>query len=246
MFVQYFNNGISQSLNVNYCNRKDGIHIHDSSRAHTYVFTKTALFNLPLFLTLPVWKRHEYSSVDIRRTLKVFPCRVLWQLASILNIPISNSAVKISFTSCESMSYGSKSMVVNKIMNHVKKKYKFHNVYKNVLDTKSKQHIPNIPLHTLDNDRFQMLIDLLPKTITSLLDPIYFKKYMVWKDIYIIPIRLETNKIYCARIECREMYNTCIKAQNPSLSNRPLDIRIGDTQYVGLDEVMYFVSQNST
>lgn len=197
--------------------------------------------NLPLFLTIPVWIRHGYSLTDIRTTLDFFSALHLWQCALLFGIPISSSAIKISFATADSMIYGSKAIVIKKIERLLRLTGKFDNPT-TVLDTTREDHIPPLPLHRVSKLYFTTVCEILPREHVDIMRTIFYDKYISWRDIQIVPLWIEKNAIYCVRIVATETYRasgrTCEQGQ---LSTRPLEIHIGGQTYAGLEEAMFFV-----
>ena len=194
--------------------------------------------NLPLFLTVPLWERHGYSLSDIAVTLEFFSAIYLWQTALFFDISPSNSAIKLSFSSPESMVYGSKAIVIRKILRHIRNTYSF-NTGASVLDTGRVSHIPPLPVHKIDHDFYHQLLEAVPTEEVDMLGTIQFKRVFTWRSIWVVPMWLEDRALYCVRVVTPEDFQACGR-QNKCLSNRPLDVRVGDTRYCGVEEALFF------
>ena len=212
----------------------------DEFKPQQNVFERIVRLNLPLFLTVQVWQRHGYTLNDIKTTLEYFPAIHLWQCALLHGISASNSAIKLAFSTPESMVYGSKAIVIRKIEKMISQNYQFSNIYPSVLDVLREDHIPPIPIHPLNELEWYKLTSLLPTTpLTNLLETIYYKNYFQWKDIFMVPLWVEKEAIYTIRIVTEKTFNTSGRTQN-TISTRPLDIRIGNDVYCGVEEACFF------
>lgn len=205
-------------------------------------FHRTVQLHLPLFLTLPVWIRHGYSTRDIRTTLEYFASIHLWQCALLYGISISNSAIKLSFSTRESMVYGSKAIVIRKIEKAVQNIHDFTS-NSHVLDTVRVDHIPPLPLHRMLKPQFHELVQLLPTQPVDLMQSIVFERSLTWRGIDIVPLWFEQDALYCIRIVPLQVFVNSQRMQHACLSNRPLDVWVSGTQFAGTEEAMFFVPE---
>ena len=160
-----------------------------SALIHKYPsFHRHVVMHLPLFLTMDVWVRHDYSLIDIQTTLEYFSPKHLWQLALLYGISSSNSAIKLAFSNPETMVYGSKAIVIRKIMKILHDNYTFKQSG-SVLDTERKEHIPPIPIHKISENEYKMLLSCLPDSVDNLLDVVEISNKYSWRNIYLAPIR---------------------------------------------------------
>ena len=102
---------------------------------------------LPLTFCPDTWVRHRYSLEDVVDVLNYNQSDILWHLALLLGIPLSNSSVKISFAHPTAMVFSSKAIVMVKITNHLRRYYAF--APQNVLDKTHEDHVPPLPVHRL-------------------------------------------------------------------------------------------------
>jgi len=237
--ISYRNQGLTQETLVNYNIEQHNKRSHSSEKS---IFTRTVTLHLPLFLTIPVWKRHSYTLEDIHCTLEFFSSVHLWQCALLFGISASGSAIKLAFSTPESMVYGSKAIVIRKIEKIIQNQYDFPKKG-SVLDTVRDDHIPPLPLHRLDTVTFENLMSYLPQKPVCMLETILIQDYVTWKDIMIVPLWIEKEAVYCIRIVLQTVFSGSDRMQNTCLSTRPLQIQIGDTLYAGLEEAMFFVSE---
>jgi hypothetical protein len=71
---------------------------------------------LPELLSEEVWYRHRYSLSDIRRTLDVFPARIIWQLVISYNRPATNASSRVCLDTEHRLSCGSRSTAIQKLL----------------------------------------------------------------------------------------------------------------------------------
>lgn len=239
--ITYLHEGLTQQtvLKYNLVNSKREITNAEN------VFQRNVNLNLPLFLTSPLWERHGYSLADIHTTLEYFSSIHLWQCALLYNISASNSAIKLAFSTPESMVYGSKAIVIRKIEKVLKNNLKFNTCSVSVLDTIRDDHIPPLPIHVLDVKTYQELVDRIPEQPLNMLDTIYFDDFFYWKDIKVVPLWIEQDALYCIRVLELSVFKDSERVKKESLCNRPLDIVIGDKCFAGVDEAMFFSKSTS-
>lgn len=212
---------------------------------------KTMSLHLPLFLTMPLWIRHGYTLKDIRTTLQAFPAEYLWQVASLYGVCVSNSAIKLSFAAPESMIFGSKSIVVAKIMSAISKLLPHkQEKQRSVLDRKRSDWVPLLPTHAVGQERFRQLVsDIPPITYDeSCIDLVAAPRR--WCDILFVPYRVEYgdcdegihDAVYCVRVVCDDVF-TMSRNQHPPGSrvySVPQKVRWQGQLFACTDEAMFF------
>jgi hypothetical protein len=212
--------------------------LKQSSTMRTGEMVRTVHMVLPLFLTLPVWQRHDYSLDDVQVTLDCFSAENLWQCALLLGVTTSNSAVKLSFTTPESLVFSSKAIVIRKLIKLLHDN-QFFTSQVSVLDKVRDEHEPPLPIHRLCRSDFELLCSLMPTQPVALLRAIPVVRTFRFKNTDIVPLWVEGGALYCVRVVPADVYQSARKPCR-SLSTRPLDIRIGDLEYAGLEEAMFF------
>jgi hypothetical protein len=75
---------------------------------------------LPELLSEDVWQRHGYSLADIRRTLDVFPARVIWQLVLSYNRAATNASSRVCSDAEPRLTSGGRSTAVQKLLTALK------------------------------------------------------------------------------------------------------------------------------
>lgn len=231
--INYDDDGLTQILSQKYILKNSKRHITED----TYQFEQSIKLTLPLFMTIPVWKRHEYSYSDIIETLNYFSSLHLWQCALLFGIVPSNSAIKIAFSTRQSMVFGSKAIVIKKLGKILE------NIFEekpSILDNK-REHKPPLPIHTISMEKFKEMRNLIPRKKIDMLDKIFVQEYICWKDIKIIPLWLEKDAILCVRIVKENIFHKSPRCKN-SISNMPLKVVIHQECYSGLEECMFFKS----
>jgi hypothetical protein len=240
MNIVYCHEGLSQETEMNYnminCKRI----ICDTN----YMFTRSLKLHLPLFLTIPLWKRHGYSMSDIHVTLEFFSSIHLWQCALLLGISASNSAIKLAFSTPESMVYGSKAIVIRKIEKILQESFDFDTIG-SVLDKIRDDHIPPLPIHSIDTSVFQTLCQYVPTQPFDMLNLIVFDDLFMWNGIKVVPLWIEKGALYCVRIIDRTVFDDSKRVKKDCLSTRPLNIKVGSDHYAGIEEAMFFVPSAS-
>jgi hypothetical protein len=212
--------------------------LDESRRVPGKTFRRVIELTLPLFLTTELWERHDYSISDIRTTLEYFSAIHLWQCALLHGISASNSAIKLAFSTPESMIYGSKAIVIRKIEKLVSKQFSENSP--SVLDTLTLDHIPPIPVHSITHNQWVELSNILPKKPVNLLDTLHYTGSFKWKNIILVPMWLEKNSIYSIRIIPLSIFNASGRIKKPSLSNKPLSIIVNGELFAGLEEACFF------
>ena len=211
-------------------------------------FYRTVMMHLPLFLTLDVWQRHQYSLNDIQTTLDYFPPKYLWKLALLFNLCTSNSAIKIAFCAPDAMVYGSKAIVIRKLLKIFKANYEFHK-NKNILDMTRVEHIPPLPHHIITYQTYLEILSYLPKNHEdlNLLKPVLVYGKYRWKDIFLAPLGVEHGALYCCRLIRRDIFDKSGKNVRSSMCCRPYIIQVDKdpTKYYGVYEEACFFSYES-
>jgi hypothetical protein len=236
--ITYLFDGLTQQTTVKYNIQNCKRHLVPKK----FVFTRVVNLHLPLFLTIPLWKRHGYSMIDIHTTLEFFSSIHLWQCALLYGISASNSAIKLAFATPESMVYGSKAIVIRKIEKVLKQTFDFRQTG-SVLDTVRDDHIPPLPLHRLDAATYLQLLLRLPKQPVNMLETIYFDDCYNWNGIQVVPLWMEKDALYCVRIINKTVFSNSGRVRKQCLSNRPLDIVIKENSFAGVEEAMFFISE---
>lgn len=230
--IETLHSGLTQKSYLEYS-------LEDGKRVSGSDFVRTVMLNLPLFLTIDVWRRHGYTLSDVKTTLEYFSSVLLWQYGLLHGIVASNSAIKVSFSTPESMVYGSKAIVIRKISKLLVQEYGLHNNKPSVLDTIREDHVPPIPLHTLNKKKWNDLYKMLPEN-ANLMRQIKFSTAFEWKDILLVPLWLEKGAIYTIRIVPYEVFAESQRDHSSSLSNKPYDIWVDEKQFCGLEEACFF------
>lgn len=234
MNIESLHDGLTQRVVFNYS-------LEDSHRVLGNMFERVVELNLPLFLTHDVWKRHNYSITDITTTLEYFSALHLWQCALLYGISPSNSAVKLAFSTPESMVYGSKAIVIRKIRKVLIQSQQFAGST-SVLDMKREDHIPPIPIHNLNQEMWDLLVRNLPQKPVDLLDVIEYVEGLYWNGVLMVPIWFEKGAIYAVRVVHQRVFDACGRVKYPALSNKPLHILIDQDTYCGVEEACFFIN----
>lgn len=235
--IWYDHEGLTQHTELTY-------NIDDNAkreRNQDWVFRRSIDLHLPLFLTIPVWKRHGYTQQDIRTTLSYFHSIHLWQCALLFGISASNSSIKLAFATPESMVYGSKAIVTRKIERHLFATYDFPDAG-STLDIYRDDHVPPLPLHTLDSRTYAEMSAMVPENI-DMLGVIEYPSSIRWRDIDIVPLWIEQDALYCIRIVALDVFKDSGRVRTPSLSNKPLDVLVDGVLFAGVEEAMFFVER---
>ena len=235
--IQYTHDGLTQYTTMSY----DLIDLKRTRVNKKYNFTRYVYLHLPLFLTIPLWIRHGYSILDIQATLEYFSSIHLWQCALLLGAPASNSAIKVSFATPDSMVYGSKAIAIRKIKKILQANFDFPS-HGNILDTVRDEHVPPLPVHVVNAEIYNNMLSAIPEHV-NMLGTISFDIFFNWNDIQIVPMWVEKDALYCVRIIDRVIFDASNRVQTPSLSNRPLDILVGKNKFAGVEEAMFFVRE---
>lgn len=235
--VYYTHDGLIQQTELYY-------KIQNNRRCETdmdHVFDRRVKLHLPLFLTVPLWKRHGYTVPDILNTLGYFSAIHLWQCALLFGISTSSSAVKIAFSTPESMVYGSKAIVIRKIKRAIQQNFDFP-PRGSVLDSVRDDHIPPLPIHSIDKDMYDAMAVAMPKTVSHMLGAIGVGVLFDWMDILVAPLWIEKGALYCVRVVEKAVFLESNRNRHDRLSNRPVHIVVDGREYAGLEEAMFFTA----
>ena len=232
--IQYSNEGLTQTsriTKITYINE-------------TPIKTICVLqVSLSLFLTIPVWIRHDYSFDDIRNTIRKFDSNSLWKCASLFGIQPSRSSIKLSFSNPTSITFGSKSVVCKKLMKYIINNFHQFSNNQSVITDLNNGHVPPIPSHNLTLVEYNEIVQNLPEIPLNLLSVLHFRKCFQFKDISYVPLWIEANYIYCIRIITEVNYLKSRECRLKSgVGNRPVQIYIKNKLYYGLEESMYFTT----
>jgi hypothetical protein len=201
------------------------------------------VMNLPLSFSPDTWVRHRYALADVIETLNYFRALHLWQLAVLLGIPLSNSAVKLSFAIPTSMVFSSKAIVLMKIANHLRQYYTFPKSH--VLDKTKEDHVPPLPVHRIPSTMYQewKLCTPVDKTQISMLTQNKIERLLSWNNIQFAPMYMEGDYIYTIRVVSKEIHDQSGREAD-SLATKPVDILCADKLYCGLyDEAVFFLPE---
>jgi hypothetical protein len=201
--------------------------------------TRRMKMKLPLMFSPDFWKRHSYSLEDVVDTLNCFPSIHLWQLAVLLGVQLSNSSVKLVFSTPPAMVFSSKSIVLTKITSQLKKFYSFPET--NVLDTTYEEHVPPLPIHRIPTAEYQLWKSRTPKLKhqIKILTPNHIDFIFNWKNITMVPMWLEDNCIYMMRVVTEDIYYQSGK-EYKSLATRPATFIYNGIKMFGLCEECAF------
>ena len=239
--IEYEHEGLTQKTHFQYhvVYEKRVSSIHQNCK-----YIRKLDFQLPLFLTLPVWKRHRYTFADIKKTLSSFSSEYIWQLALLLGIPLCSSAVKSTFHNSYMLVFGSKAVAIRKIMLYLHTNESSCLEFKHsvsTLDNVRDEHVPPLPIHQVTDEFYHILLHSIPETPIYLLKPIHVKTIFKWCDIFIVAMSVDREAIYCVRVVLLSTFRSSRKYTKVCMSTEPLIICVDGLDYAGLDEAMFFV-----
>ena len=233
MYIQSLNGGLTHKRIYNY-------DIDISGRIDGSTFEREVVLCLPLFLSFNVWERYQYTFDDITTTLSFFPSILLWQLALLYDITPSHSAVKMAFSTPESLSISAKAMVIRKLEQVILETHDLQ-PSTSILDTRRDEHIPPIPLNTISDKQWTTLKKNIPYKDIDLINPIKLSNAFVWKDILMMPLCIEHEAIYAVRLISKKEFEESYRFPIRALANRPFIVLIGQDEYYGVEEACFFV-----
>lgn len=198
---------------------------------------------LPLLFSPEMWIRHKYSLSDVIETLNYFRSIHLWQLAVLLGIPLSNSSVKLAFSTPTALVFSSKAIVLVKIANQLRKFYTFSKVA--VLDSTHEQHVPNVAVHRVPMETYQRMKKQAPadQNQISMIGSNTVEQVFDWEDIQIVPMWMESDSVYCVRVVPEDVF---IKSgrECDSLVTKPVEFVCKGKKYCGVvDESCFLLPQ---
>ena len=167
---------------------------------------------------------------------------LLWQLAVMLGIPLTNSSVKLSFARPTSMVFSSKAIVMVRIMNQLRQYYEFSS--QSVLDKTHEEHVPPPPVHRIPSEEYQHW-----KVITEACEPLKMMgpnerpELFQWRGIHMAPVCMEDSSIYMIRTITEEQSQRTGRTGD-SLVSRPVVFHAQGKTYHGLvDEASFFLPE---
>lgn len=200
---------------------------------------------IPLFLTIELWLRYEYNLYDIKRTISCFSSLLLWQCALQFNIIPSSSSVKITLSTSESMVFGSKSIVIHKILQCMAANFPQIKDKPSILKIKS-NNVPNIPVVVFDVLVFLEIAKSIPKEKPKLFQDNEITKLFKYKDITFFPKHLHTNKIImCNRIIPYVDFLEAGRYREKCICSYPVIVFIKNTKYAVMEECFFAITHYS-
>jgi hypothetical protein len=204
-------------------------------------YVRKVRFNLPLLATPETWHRHNYSLDDVKSTLELLSCHHLWKLASLLGITTPYFAVQPTFATRTDVKFSDKTPTLLKIMNYVKSNYVLSS--RNVLDRSHEKHNPPLPAHNIpahEYERLRAIVSQMQKPWSYLHDNHINFDFYPWKDIFLVPISLEKNHIYCMRVVPWSVLVNSGRDHSP-MCNRPLRFIRNNQCYAALTDESCFL-----
>jgi hypothetical protein len=137
---------------------------------------------VPELLSEELWKRHEYSLNDVRKTLDAFSPRVIWQMVRSYNYPATNASSRIFCETDTQFTYGSKSTAVQKLLSIIEQRFPDWSKRPSITWNMSKQddpngdgrfyeaydrHTPGLPVHRVQTRPFEVLVAHLSSSSSS-------------------------------------------------------------------------------
>ena len=243
MTANYGNEGLNQSQKLHFDNIGH-VHLTHVESPLSNV-TLTLQLCLPLFLTQKLWRRYKYNIANINTTLEVFNPRHLWQLATLYGILPNISAIKLSFETPESMVFGSKAIVIKKLVAQVKKQFQYDKHTCSALDLTRLDHVPPLPVCTINEHVWQKWANLIPKQQPpALLDVLHFSEVVCWNGILLVPLWIENlDALFCVRVITSAVFEQSHRNRYPCLSTQPLRIQTPDNSYAGVEECVFFMPE---
>lgn len=213
--------------------------------------------HLPLFLQQDTWRRHEYSLRDVAMTLRCFSPLHLWQLGAWEKIMASNSAIKASCASDDSLIYGGRAIIHEKLVKHFQKTYAHPSAH-DVLTRPNDPQAPPLPVHRLGAEQFAAYRALLPAPEGNpLLARRRYARALVWRGITVVPVDYEEPPaaqdpgaaarsagadqpyLLMARVISRATY--ALHYGDPqSIAAHPQMIEVGGEDFCVTEEAFYF------
>jgi hypothetical protein len=203
------------------------------------------VLRIPLFLSLSMWERYGYNLRNIRDTIAIFSSIHLWQCALQFGITPSSSSVKITLSTTKSMVFGSKSIVIHKIMQYLGTHHRQIARTPSVLFVPS-HHQPDLPTVAVSGTVFNKLIYSLPLREVLILSENTIPHLFTHKDILFYPSELHTNKIIlCNRVVTRSEFTQVGRHTENSICTCPVIVTCNMVQYAVIEESFFAVNNYS-
>jgi len=203
--------------------------------------TRRMRMKLPLLFCPHVWRRHSYSLSDVVDTLNYFASMLLWQLAVLLGLQLSNSSVKLAFSSPSAMVFSSKAIVIERITKQLDKYYKFPP--SSVLEKTHEEHVPPLPIHRINGMDYQLWKSRTPtrEAQHNMMKVNVIEDVFEWKSITLVPMGMEDDCIYMIRVVDMRTFEESGR-ECGSLCERPMHFSLNGADMYGLcDEAAFFL-----
>lgn len=206
---------------------------------------------LPEFLNETLWQRHQFSLDDIRATLNHSPTMCIWQMCLYHNIPLLQSASKISSTTA--LIRGGKRNAIMYLMAIYSRKYSEWKQRPSVLlhlpVQGNRQRIP-LPCHKMTGTGIQLLRRLLPERDNSyqwLGQPLRrYEACVKWSEGFFVPLAFYSksqqrpvNMVLLTRVMPKTLYDSVFAVSNETLVHQPDMIILRDVFCCLLDEAFF-------
>lgn len=198
---------------------------------------------LPLNCTPQMWSRYNYSIEDVVDTVNPYPPIVLWRLAVMLGIPLSNSSVKLVFSTPTSMVFASKSIVMTKITLKLAEHYQFQP--QSILDKQHPDHVPPMPISRVPTAHYQeWRAHTFPNKKSIRMTQLnYVARVFTWQGITIVPLYMEDNSIFCMRVITEDEFEACGRV-SCSMATKPIRFSCQNITYCALvDEAVMMLPE---
>lgn len=206
---------------------------------------------LPEFLNETLWQRHQFSLDDIRATLNHSPTMCIWQLCLYHNIPLLQSASKISSTTA--LIRGGKRNAIMYLMAVYSRKYPEWKQRPSVLLHLplhgNRQRLP-LPCHKMTVTGIKLLQRLLPERDDShhwFGQPLRrYEACVKWNDGFFVPLAFYSksqqrpvNMVLLTRVLPKTLYDSVFSVSNETLVHQPDMILLRDVFCCLLDEAFF-------
>jgi hypothetical protein len=182
--------------------------------------------HLPLFQHRSIWQRHGYTIDDIEKTLGCFSPLHLWQLGIWERIPTSNSAIRACCASDESMIYGGRAIVQNKLIKLYNDIYPQLPGQQSVLSRVNDPQVPPLPVHRICSSKFGIYKDAMSTAPVDMLkERRIYKHAFFWRNIIIVPVKFERSNQKKSNLffKNEQMKHCSNRNTNTSINNSETD-----------------------
>lgn len=200
----------------------------------------TLCLTLPLMMRPECWTRYDMSKDDVRHILSAYPDQILYQMALYLNIRVPISALKMDYAQHRHISYYTRFKVVDHIVEAMGTQESHDFGPGDRLVKACTTHQPVLPGVEVALVTLEAALEDTPDTW----DPLglhYFKRSYTHKDVTLVPVEHDGDKVCMHRVVPEEEYTDF----GDSMTARAPRCLVRGQRHAVTEEACWFVAASS-